>query len=1826
MSGWSRVCRCLFITLLASHLALGSSASAAPSTDQNGGTWDDDFRDSAGIDAARSSGWLLDAVARQVTLASGASAATLMTVPVRPASTDRWGSIYLRYAVSDASELRVAFLDEADNERLAPIIPTPSDVAGWDGRVDLADLDPAIVAAGRVKILLTKAGTVSPTLRDLRVTWRPRAVLRTTLRAAVTACAGATLKADVPISVSSVNALGIIAWVTVTDGIVPTDFGQTRSLSGSASFTATPLTLDGVTIPARSFYRRVGDRRAGESFKEEFTLSLPTGALDGTRWDLSAGAAATNANPVVTAAQPLRVAGSAPALSIDRSVAGPLAIGGQLYADPGTSITYTVTVRNAGGTCVASAHRVVVWDDLTRFDLPAGSMIVGPPSAVTGNGEVLTAAKTFYPAGDASFAPIAVPARSLVWDLGTLAPGAAARVFQYTVTLAAAPPLSATPPRTQVATTTTLRSAYAPNGLLQPAAGNTVQVGVPYEPVATFALGERIRGSAALSPSDDDQSQVSVGYDEPFDHLLGATNTGASTLTDVLMVYTLPAGARFVSAYLPPAVAGSIRYSTTTADVDADGNLGAAFVASADPSAVRYVAFRVPRLGTPFTPTADLPSSVVAEVRVVTLAATGLCPDTMIEALAAFDSYGVLTPTGPRGDRLTSRQRERTRVLPLLPSLVTSAASVSPNPRVGSGDLHFTIDVANRFPGGAATDFARDVVATLRLPTASLNGVARPLDFVAVTTDGTIDYSGLPNTLRVTWPSIAPATVKPIRLTLRVPRGIVDGATVSLAATLVAQDDLCGETRVNLVASTQLKAGPYLSVAHAVDLTKAGQGGRLVYRLDWVNSGDGVSRDTWVVTRIPDGVTLDVILAPTQGESVWVASTGPASVRADFPWSDESIRASFTRVLAGPDGRIHPPSGTRWVAVDVDDERLSPAVLPTLTSPPRHLDYEVLIAADAPSGTLLAAESAIFSKELGLAVSNQVQTLVSPDPSLVVTRACPDVAAVGETVTLTTTYANDSSNPDDDVVLEELLPPEATLVQVITSPLWLGAGTNPVQIETTADYTRVRWLAGQQLGRALGTNESLTLTVQVRIEGIESGRYLGFSGRGTATNAALPTGIALDSGCAVLVQNPDLFARIAASELAPVAGEELTLAFFVSNAGARAADDVRLGLTLPAGLTLVPNSARVLTPGFAFSGTTPRAAADPVLVDGSLVWSATTGNALIAPPGPAGQLPGDSGDVQIAIKVRVAANVPPETQLTACARAAMPAGGLGEDPILPNEGCVTLRTPLPDPWVEKTGPATGRPGERYSYTLSYGNHSRQAAFGVVFFDRLWDDPTPAPDGTPDVRLLGVAGKNGEEIFFSDAPLGETPPAFDTSAPNPPGWTRDLASLGGRAAWIAVRVATLPGLAAGRDLTVDLELRHPITDIPPQAGTVLTSCVDLTLGTRDDNSNDNSACLSIATPGLDLAVAVTCSPAGGYPGLRPGDVSAFEVVVTNQGSEPVYGVRLRGLPSPLTTARYDALFAELLDAGGQPATPLDPSGQPLRALIPWTPVGVGNEILLGDATPSARTYYRKVGLAPGQHVVLRWQGPVADSAASQSEIRHEATVATDYRNDWVPGDPEEELVLNNRAACVTTVYRPDPIVVKLATDITGGAGPIGLGERIDYTLRFDNLGRAAADGVVLEDLLPDGLAFVTGSLADAPDGVAVEYQDRAGDWDYTPVGVTGQPDPEVAGLRLRWTTPMQAPLGGTFRQDSAIDFARGRFDATTVAGDSVVASGAPAAYRSPTIPSEGRAVARRIARGREARSTQARPDLNAVPSVAIAIAAPWSPAPLWRSRHGICLSR
>jgi large repetitive protein len=1717
-------------------------------------------------------------------LTTAATSGYFTTGEIRPLSFRAWDKVEITANVSDARDMKVSVYD-------CSAVPTPvaalQNLTATGGIVDISSLSAASYPCLRVKVDLATNGPVRPVIDNLRVSWDELPVFLVAHSGTPTSPVGTKLDYQVKYSVNYSDEDGVVVWVPLPqiDRATVTDFTAAYSQTPNPTFvaatdggihTAAGTTLYGVTIPANSVYWDLGKVKSGTTAILSYQLNTLNGWQNSITYKLQASIDGVKAEPVVSdadkavaGAQPVKtVLTSKPVPKLTKRVSGAIRISGTNYVlNAGqytTTVTYTVTGENGfAPTGRETIFNPIYTDDLTDIyaklvancGVAAGSEVarITPNMGATISGTTIT------------------------WPVQPhLGPGGSQTVnFQVNYSGCS-----------DATIIDNIGHLDADNIDLM-SDPEPVRIGIDLSvPSGIFAKGDKVAGAASIAAGLDDNPLALQYSGDVYSYLLQINNTAAVRVQNIVMVDKVPAGTTFLSASLPPAANGTVRYyPAVSASADSDGpdfdEATGAFsgsvwttTAPTDPSLVTWVAFSVPCANSPFFPAptgsacATSPTSVVGEMQ-VRLNPPAVCNAFDVVNKGNFFAYRasnsvlnadanvvtLATPLSFIGDP------EPTHVGPKLAKLQTSISGPAALVALQTGE--YTIKIAN---SGADTAAASEL--SIPMPTVDINGVATRVPFVSASVDGggSVDVTGLPNTVKVVMGDLAPGSSRTVKLLLKAPKGMISGFTLAAQA---RGDDPEGCQDIVGAGTTSSSFGgtPEVQIVKSRDEAIIGTGSvgdPIHYQVRYENVGDGPSTGTYILDAIPRDTTfLEAYTSATDDHGTTYTCAGckvffadrrpelPPDLSATEPIDPSLIAQYFTPGVEGPAGVWKLPAGLNpwYVAWLVDNPALKPAHLPVDTA--GLIGMKVRNDANnygtgttgEPSGTIIYNYPGVVSNELLQAIGRQVITTILPDPGLRIDkRSNVEVVSATEEVDWIIDYYNDSTNPTTTATLSDQLPSTVEFVRLEhewnAAARAAGKPAGRTNITTNANVTRTANPAGDRIDvdliglRAgdLQITEGGSFHVIVKVRATTPSNLVIYN-TATGCYSAGPDEFCTTDEDEVRVENPDLWVRKQASMSDPVAGQTLQYTLLIQNMGEHAAPGVKVIDTLPAGLCYV-GPTTISPAGWTIPAPTVSGACGSAQ---TLTWN----NNIDHTATPVGTIAGRSELIAITYAVQVKAGTAPNTSLV---NNVVVSTTLPEDAEYANTNNEIVVTPRPDPYVSKAAPTIVQPGEPFEYTISYGNTARETALDVVVVDTL-----------PNVKLVSVSGSSGEAFFYNTS---ASPTPFAVASPTANGWSTSL--IGARS--IAIVAGTLGAFVGPRNVTVTAAATDGTTGAPLGAGATVTNRAVVTSATVDANAANNNASVETSTPGTDLSIEKTSDPEGIFPGAAPGDSITYTIKYRNLGTVPACAVFVTDtLPAGVVPADPVHNFAEVVvtDLAGNQVKVLKPSGASYTAItgtvgVTFTTTGPGAyRWELGSADTVANA---NVCLPPKSQGSFQIRAKLANDLADSTVQTNTATVGED-------STAVELITGNNTDTATIGVYRADLVVTKsgvaLGTDnAVGGSGAaaddenfVDAGERIRYTIGYDNVGHRSAESAKITETIPFGTCYRVGTVETSlPDGANVQYSnDDGSSWTYTPIS-TGGIDCNVTGFRLAFDPPVPAPA--TFwSQTTQADFAANTFTGT-----------------------------------------------------------------------------
>jgi len=829
-------------------------------------------------------------------------------------------------------------------------------------------------------------------------------VLGLLVEAPASASAGATFNTRTRVSVSGASTTQLVVWLS-WETTLHQDFGQVDvlefvSATNGGQFTAVPIVVSGVAIPAGSVFWNLGARAAGTAFALDATLRPVNGSLSGTIHALTGSAqdgptGSSGQSAVVTSTVTAQPRPASAVLAGE----GWLLFSGNVVAPIGGDAQIIVRASNAATTGTETLYQARTWLGLSPLCAALAEPLPDCLARIEAISDGGILEPDFDPQDDGN--PVG-PA--LVWSLGALAPG----VIQNRSFRLALP--AGTPEGVQFSLSSQLESVRS-----SPAsASQTFILGLDafQAPSLAFALGERIRGVTSIGAGSNDLPDMSVGFGEVFSVLARVANTGLSAPGDILQIIRIPEALHFSEAFIPASAGGRVFYSMEEGFTDpavpppvdlsaviGNSNLpdsidlpGNAFWqaldldAPAQPEAVRWVAFYVPRLASAFFPEPGVLSSVIGDIGLTP--AQELCAASSVSVrgeLRAFSS----TPVG--GDEVAIEPA--IAIADIEPvSLASNALSISltasgaSSATAGSStpsQINFTLRNLSTRP-------ISGVPVRLSWSALSINGVAAFPEFVGAS-GGVVDASDAGSgEVIVTVASLAPGAQTNVSVSLRYPVGIVSGSTHVVDADVELTGSACGPASASASRAIQLLGSAQLQVLASADQAALLSGEALSFSGTHRNIGTAVATAAFVYGPVPPNTVFQrAELAPGRrllcSAPPLDAGLPPDLRDPGFVFNASVFASQFVEGTEESDGWRCPESGaTSWIALALDDASLAPPsfVVGSDETWRLHLvNDEIRDEPDAqqqgsPPGTEIPFELAIQSSGLFPAISNTVAATV----------------------------------------------------------------------------------------------------------------------------------------------------------------------------------------------------------------------------------------------------------------------------------------------------------------------------------------------------------------------------------------------------------------------------------------------------------------------------------------------------------------------------------------------------------------------------------------------------------------------------------------------------------------------------------------------------------------------------------------------------------------------------------------------------------------------------------------------------------------------------------
>ena len=236
-------------------------------------------------------------------------------------------------------------------------------------------------------------------------------------------------------------------------------------------------------------------------------------------------------------------------------------------------------------------------------------------------------------------------------------------------------------------------------------------------------------------------------------------------------------------------------------------------------------------------------------------------------------------------------------------------------------------------------------------------------------------------------------------------------------------------------------------------------------------------------------------------------------------------------------------------------------------------------------------------------------------------------------------------------------------------------------------------------------------------------------------------------------------------------------------------------------------------------------------------------------------------------------------------------------------------------------------------------------------------------------------------------------------------------------------------------------------------------------------------------GQNAGVSGSCVPAGCVSDVN-GDVAFTYTDVNGAGSDTIKGSFVDAAGS-LQAATAAWSWTAPLDADLSVRSKVDSADPVIFGSTFTYTITVGNAgpavatgVVVTDTLPVGLSFVSGAGCSAVAQVVTCTVGtiPVGGSASVTFSVHADAP-GTFTDTATVSGTLVDLNPANNSLSESTTVLAAADLAVRSKTD---SADPVNNGDTFSYTVTISNAGPSAATGVVITDVLPVGLAFVSGA--------------------------------------------------------------------------------------------------------------------------------------------------
>lgn len=735
----------------------------------------------------------------------------------------------------------------------------------------------------------------------------------------------------------------------------------------------------------------------------------------------------------------------------------------------------------------------------------------------------------------------------------------------------------------------------------------------------------------------------------------------------------------------------------------------------------------------------------------------------------------------------------------------------------------------------------------------------------------------------------------------------------------------------------------------------------------------------------------------------------------------------------------------------------------------------------APAGTTATTTASLLSDQTATAVTDQASVVLTPSADVAATKTAPASAAVGGTFSYTVGATNHGPSDAQGVVVTDDLPSTVTHV---SSP-----GCTFAAPRVTCAFSG-----------AVPAGASRTATITVKVNDGATGN----ADNTAKVTSTTPDPVAANNSATVAVPvgtRADLSLTKTAGAPTVLRGQNATFTLGYANAGPSTATGAQIVDTLPAGLTYVSSS-----PGCTPSG-------QSVTCTLGTLASGANGTRTIVARGTALGAQQNTATISSAVTDGATADNTATATVTV-----LPAADLG---------------------IAKTGPANVAAGADIPYVLTARNDGPDAATAVTIIDTLPAGTTlksadagctaagrtvtcvvgALASGQTVVRnvVAGTTAALGDQAVTNTASIdgaeGDPNPANDVaSASTQIGPAADVSvtqtapqtsPAGGQATFSIVARNGGPSTATGVKVSADLPAGVTVESVTSAQGSCIVVGRKITcdLGTLPNGASaDVTVVVGVPTDAAGQSLTSTASVSSDQPDPDGSNAAAGTTVqvVAPPAPEPQPAPEQGG--DPATPAETPAPPAEPASAPNVPKAGLSltkttsqvsRAGERLNYLI--TATNNGPDVATGVTVKDTLTGDVTFRSAKSSGVTCDFSRGVIDCPVGKLGVGDSVRIN-------VAVTPNKAGVLVNNAVLSAATLDPDLSDNRAVATTTTSAAPTTLkveaassgkrlrgGQRVTYTVKVRNSGKAPAFNVDVCSTLPGQLAFSStrgGTLKDA----------------------------------------------------------------------------------------------------------------------------------------------